>query len=205
MTARAPQRTQAERSAATRLRLLDATLSCLVECGYAGTTTAAVAERAGVSRGAHLHHYGTRQVLMGAAVQHLAERRLAAVQQRAAGLPGDDTRPRRTLDLLADELSGPLYAATLELWVAARVDGALRAALLPVEQQVTAQLRALCQRYVTGDPVLVRMTLDLMLGRGVGSLLRPVPPGHRRQVLDAWAQLVRAGWPPQGALGPAAT
>ncbi|MGC1150849.1 MAG: TetR/AcrR family transcriptional regulator, partial [Mycobacterium sp.] len=39
------RRTQAERSAAMRTRLLDATIECLVSYGYAGTTTPRVAER----------------------------------------------------------------------------------------------------------------------------------------------------------------
>src|SRR5208282_2690558 len=71
----APRRSQAERSATTRDALLDATIACLVEDGYANTTTSRVAERAGVSRGAHLHHFQTRQVLLAAAMERLAERR----------------------------------------------------------------------------------------------------------------------------------
>ncbi len=194
--AKTARRTQAERSAATQGLLLDATVACLVQLGYSGTTSSAVAERAGLSRGAQLHHYGTRQRLMGAAVEHLAARRLEWVQEKAARLPDDDTRPRRALDLLAEALSGPLYAATLELWVAARVDAELRDALVPVEQRVTSRLRRLCREYVTEDPVLVRMTLDLLLGRGVGSLLSPVRPGRQRQLLDAWAHVVLAGGQP---------
>ena len=95
MTLKTVRRTQAERSATTQRLLLDATVACLVELGYGGTTTAAVAERAGVSRGAQLHHYGTRQRLMGAAVEHLAARRLEWVQDKAGRLPDDSTRPRR--------------------------------------------------------------------------------------------------------------
>jgi len=168
-------------------------VACLVELGYGGTTTSAVAEHAGVSRGAQLHHYGTRQQLMGAAVEHLAAQRLEAVEAAASRLPEDDTRPRRALDLLAEALSGPLYAATLELYVAARVDRQLHEALVPVEQQLTKELRRLCREYVTADPVLVQLTLDLLLGRGVGSLLSPVRPGRQRQLLDAWAEVVAAG------------
>ena len=193
VTLKTARRTQAERSATTQRLLLDATVACLVELGYGGTTTSAVAERAGVSRGAQLHHYGTRQRLMGAAVAHLAARRLDWVQEKAARLPDDDSRPRRALDLLAEALSGPLYAATLELYVAARVDRQLHEALVPVEQQLTRELRRLCREYVTADAVLVQLTLDLLLGRGVGSLLSPVRPGRQRQLLDAWAEIVAAG------------
>lgn len=192
MTVKAARRTQAERSASTQRLLLDATVACLVELGYGGTTTSAVAERAGVSRGAQLHHYGTRQRLMGAAVEHLAARRLEWVGDKAAQLPDDERRSRLALDLLAEALSGPLYAATLELYVAARVDRELHEALVPVEQQVTRELRRLCREYVTSDPVHVQLTLDLLLGRGVGSLLSPVRPGRQRQLLDAWAEVVAA-------------
>lgn len=46
------RRTQEERSQETRARLLDATIESLIDVGYAGTTTTAVCERAGLSRGA---------------------------------------------------------------------------------------------------------------------------------------------------------
>src|SRR3954469_23741665 len=82
-----PRRSQAERSAATREALLDATLECLVQDGYANTTTARVAERAGVSRGAHLHHFQTRQALVAAAIEHLAQRRTRELLAAAADLP----------------------------------------------------------------------------------------------------------------------
>jgi tetracycline repressor-like protein len=59
----APVRQQ-DRSRATQRRLLDATVDCLVEVGWAGTTTTLVSERAGVSRGAQLHHYPTKDALV---------------------------------------------------------------------------------------------------------------------------------------------
>ncbi len=52
-------------------RLLEATVDCLVERGWAGTTTTVIAERAMVSRGAQLHHYPTKAELVAAAVAHL--------------------------------------------------------------------------------------------------------------------------------------
>jgi AcrR family transcriptional regulator len=68
-------RTQQERSAAMRRRLLDATIDCLVAYGYAGTTTTKVTELAGVTRGAQVHHFPTRADLVAAAVRHLAAKR----------------------------------------------------------------------------------------------------------------------------------
>ena len=52
-----PRRTQAERSAATRGALIEATLDLLVGRGWAGITSVAVCERAGLTRGAFVHHF----------------------------------------------------------------------------------------------------------------------------------------------------
>src|SRR5437762_1035398 len=69
-----PRRTQEERSATTRALLLDATLECLIDAGYAATTTTMIAERAGVSRGAQLHHFPTKSELVIVAVDRLSHR-----------------------------------------------------------------------------------------------------------------------------------
>ena len=65
------RRTQTQSSAATRALLLDATIECLIEHGYAGTTTVAVCARSGMSHGYLLHHFGTRERLPGAALGEL--------------------------------------------------------------------------------------------------------------------------------------
>jgi len=66
---------QEERSRVMRERLLDAAVECLIECGYSGTSTTLVSERAGVSRGAQLHHFPSRADLLVAAVEHVAQAR----------------------------------------------------------------------------------------------------------------------------------
>ncbi len=63
-----PRRTQAERSAATRRALIDATLDLLVERGWAGITSVAVCERAGLTRGAFIHHFDSLAQLFAAAL-----------------------------------------------------------------------------------------------------------------------------------------
>lgn len=80
------RRTQAQRSAAMRQRLLDATVECLVTYGYAGTTTHRVAELAGVTRGAQIHHFRAKEDLVIAAIEHLAEQRARAVVRELSRL-----------------------------------------------------------------------------------------------------------------------
>src|SRR5712691_9686433 len=102
-----PRRSQAERSAATREALLDATIASLVEDGYANTTTSRVAERAGVSRGAHLHHFQTRSALVAAAIEQLSERRSEELLAAAAELPAGRERFVKGLDLLWANYASP--------------------------------------------------------------------------------------------------
>lgn len=121
------RRTQEERSAATRARLLDATVACLDELGYARTTTIEIARRAGLSRGAQLHHFPSKQELVTSAVQHLFQRRHDEFLDAFARLPAGADRYAAAIDILWTMMRGPTAAAWLELAVAARTDPELRA------------------------------------------------------------------------------
>jgi AcrR family transcriptional regulator len=133
-------RTQEERSAAMRERLLDATIDCLVDYGYSGTTTTRVAERAGVTRGAQVHHFPTKTDLVTAAIRHLAARRaeLAFAQMDRLSESADPVGD--TLDLLWEIHQGPIFAASMELLLAARTDPGLRAQVSEVEPEIGTML-----------------------------------------------------------------
>jgi AcrR family transcriptional regulator len=181
---------QQERSRATQLRLLDATVECLIEHGWSGTTTTLVAQRAGVSRGAQLHHYPTKRELVLAAVEHLATRRAQEIRAEAAALP--IRRLSRAVELLAAAFTGPLYEAALEVWVAARTDPALREALVPLEARVGRELHRLAVELLGADESrprireAVQATLDLLRGLGVANLLSD-DSRRRRRILAAWS------------------
>jgi AcrR family transcriptional regulator len=144
---RQKRRTQAERSAAMQEKVLDAALDCLVEFGFAGTTTTAVAERAGVSRGAQLHHYPTRAELVAAAVQHLYLRLTADYQKGFARIAPKEDRLGAAIDLLWSMFTRTHYAAVLELFVAARTDAELRALLRPIAERHEANVFVLAREY----------------------------------------------------------
>jgi AcrR family transcriptional regulator len=120
------RRSQAARSASTRARLLDATIECLNELGYARTTTPEIARRAGLSRGAQLHHFPTKADLVISAVEHLFERRHAEFRAAIEALPASADRATAAIDLLWSMISGPTFYAWLETAVAARTDPELR-------------------------------------------------------------------------------
>ncbi|SCL62174.1 transcriptional regulator, TetR family [Micromonospora citrea] len=182
---------QQERSRATKARLLEATVECLVEHGWAGTTTTVVAARAGVSRGAQLHHYPTKAALVTAAVTHLTERRAEELRTEAEALPPGPQRLDRVIDLLATSFTGPLFVAALELWVAARTDRELREALLPLEARVGREMHRLTVALLDVDErrpgvrEAVQATLDLLRGLGVANLLND-DSTRRAALLTTW-------------------
>ncbi len=123
-----------------RRKLLDATVDCLIEYGYSGTTTTRVADRAGVTRGAQVHHFHTKAELVIAAVRHLAERRSVLDAEQIERLRRAPDKIDAGLDLLWSVHQGPVFAATMELWTAARTDPELRAQLKQIEPAVTASI-----------------------------------------------------------------
>jgi AcrR family transcriptional regulator len=136
------RRTQAERSAAMRTRLLDATIECLVAYGYAGTTTPRVAEQAGVTRGAQIHHFGSKEDLVVAAIEHLAQQRVQAAMREFGRVQASSDPVSTVLEFLWEAHQGPMFIATVELWVAARTDDVLAAHIARVEPVVNSTLIA---------------------------------------------------------------
>jgi AcrR family transcriptional regulator len=177
----------------TQWRLMEATVECLVERGWAGTTTTLVAERAGVSRGAQVHHYPTKAALVVAAVAHLAERRAAELRAEAGALRAQTPQGRvaRVVDLLAAAFTGPLFVAAIELWVAARTDPEIREALVPLEARMGRDMHRLAVSLLGADESrsgvreAVQATLDLLRGLGVASLLTD-DTRRRDSLLAAW-------------------
>ena len=180
-------------------RLLDATVDSLVERGYRGTTTLEVQKRAGVSRGALLHHYTSRSELILAAVEHLTRERVAAVSELARGAaPKGRTRIQWAVRVLWSTFEGPLFSASLELWVAARNDDELRTALLPHERLLGKEITEMAADLF--GPTLARharfrttlaVLLDSMRGAAVRAPLRS--DDSDEHLVRGWVQLVKEG------------
>lgn len=196
------RRTQEERRAATRAALLDATIDCLVEEGYGGTTTTRVVERAGLSRGAQVHHFPTKSQLVAEAVRHLTRRRAAALIGEVAALPARGRRRiEAVLDLLWRSHAGPLFAASIEMFVAARTDPELRERLGELEREVTGTISSALES-VFGDDARDRAFRELVetsLAAMRGLALLQFIDGHdverrwraiRRRLLALHAQTV---------------
>ncbi len=178
-----------------RARLLEATVELLVEKGFAGTSTTLVSERAGVSRGAQLHHFPTKNDLVVAAVEHLTVVRGAELAAAATKLPTGVRRTRAVLQMLGDHFTSPVFTAALELWVAARADETLLSAVAPLEQRVGRETHRLTVECLGADESrpgtreLIQATLDLVRGLGLATTITD-DTRRRARILDEWARVL---------------
>lgn len=178
-----------------RGRLVDATIELLAERGYNATTSTGVSERAGVSRGAQLHHFPTKNDLVVAAIEQVMSTRINELTQAAEALPSDVTRTRAVLQLFADHFTSPLFMAALELWVGARTDPDLVGKVARLEQQVGRDAHRLAvhllevDESVAGNRELIQATLDMIRGLGLASSISD-DSLRRGRILDHWSGLL---------------
>jgi AcrR family transcriptional regulator len=118
-----PQRVpNVARTAATRAKLLNATIECLAELGYHQTSTVIVTERAKVSRGAMLHHFPTKADLMMAASEHIVDLRREHHGSRLPKFKDDRERFLHLVDVLWEAFETPSGIARIEIMLGSRCD-----------------------------------------------------------------------------------
>lgn len=186
------RRTQEERTAETRGKLLDATIQSVLEVGYAATTTRRVTELAGVSQGAQTHHFPRRVDLVGAAVERLADQRIQETARHARDLPAAvEARWRALLDLLWQDLSSPVFTIFVKLWIAAADDAELYERLVPLERAMRRQITAVARELggeltkVPGWEVRLNVVLSAMRGLALTQAFEP----REQPRADAWPAL----------------
>ena len=133
--------TNEERSSRTRARLLDATVECLMEKGYASTTTTDVVKRAGVSRGALAHHFPNKAELVAAASVHLIRRRYEFYCSRMSQ-GQENLNLNERLEAMYREYDR-WFPATIEFMVAARTDDNLNTLFSEEMEPYTRELTEL--------------------------------------------------------------
>jgi AcrR family transcriptional regulator len=94
------RRTQSERRAQTRARLLDAARSVFAERGYHAASLDLVSERAGCTKGALYHHFGSKEGLLLALLDQQVAGRLAQARAREGALPSQKMPFDREFTLL---------------------------------------------------------------------------------------------------------
>lgn len=192
---RAPQQ---DRGWATRSRLLESAVTCLAELGWSGATVSVVAARAGVSRGATQHYFPTREDLFTAAIDHMADVRLAEILREAARLPaGGEHRTRDVVRLLVGLYTGPLFRAALQVWAAAAVSPELRELVLLLEARLGREAHKVAIGLLGADESrpgvheAVQATLDLARGLGLADTLAD-DSRRREAIISQWAAMLDA-------------
>ncbi len=134
------RRSQASRRASSHALILDAAVELLVERGYGGTTTIAIQQRAGVTRGRLLHHFPSRDAVLVAAVRHLADERISEMERWFEHTDdpgaGGGARVDRAITQLWNTFRQPYFWAAMDLWSAARTDEGLRHELAASERRL---------------------------------------------------------------------
>jgi AcrR family transcriptional regulator len=132
------------------VRILDAAMRLFAEVGYHAATNAMIADAAGMTRGAMLYHFPTRDELVAAAIEHIQAARLALFDAAAANPPPGGDATSHAIAAYWALLSEPPFIAFAELEAAARTDPMVRAQLAPAQTafdhaQVGATFAALAQ------------------------------------------------------------
>jgi AcrR family transcriptional regulator len=191
------QRTQEQRRAQTQARLLDATMECLAELGWSGTSTTEVARRAGVSRGAQQHHYPTKMLLVAAALEHLLERQRLAYERAFAELPAERRNIEGALDLLWESFRQAPSLALMELAMAARTDESLRGLSIGINERVVQVILETFLRLFPASVdeevagTLIRSVFATLLGLTLQNALDDDAHGHQAAVLTQIKSLAR--------------
>eukprot|EP01030_Chromulinospumella_sphaerica_P014342 gene14342-14135_t len=134
------------KSRRTRARILDEAVKVIASSGYAAATNAAVAEAAGITRGAMLYHFPTREDLLEGVIGYLQIERAELFRRAAEDLPPGADVTEHAIDSYWDLLRHPAFTAFMELEMAARTD--------PVVATLIAPARAEFDRAQIGDHFL---------------------------------------------------
>ena len=195
---RRQRRTQLERTAATRAKLLAATLDLVVEKGLRDTTTTMVAERAGVSRGALLHHFPNKNALIQEAHRTMLVRMTDDIHGMAAAIDDGRIGIDGFLDAIWEMFSGRPFAITLDYVVAARTDPDTMATLRPIAAEYNEALDAIWDRFFIHSRLdrverrqALNATLCLLRGMGVQRVWRE-EPAFFDDLLVYWKRTVLA-------------
>lgn len=191
------RRSQAERTQETRTRILDAAVRVLRQKGYAHFRTADVAKAAGVSRGAQLHHFKTKEKLVYATMEHVFHNVLETSRGRArAAKQGDDLLAKMIADGREFFFSTPFF---ISLDIATSINskafrqklmGMVRSARLPAEEAWLDALVANGMPRKMADDLLW-LTLGLVRGLAIRMLWQDEPERFDR-LLAVWRRIVES-------------
>lgn len=135
---RPARRPQAERSADTRAKLIQAAITCLHRTGYSATTVSTVAEEAGVSRGAMTHQFPAKTDLMLAVVEAVFSADAQVYNDTIAKMSAGDWLVALP-ETMWSVMSAPSGIAVMEIMLASRSDPDLGDQLRRLQGRIDAR------------------------------------------------------------------
>jgi AcrR family transcriptional regulator len=172
-------RSPTPKGGATRRALLDSTIELLASTGYAATTTQAVLNHCGLSRGSLLHQFRTREILMVEAAEEAVEQMFDAVRDKLSAVSDPIDALRKYPRALWEVQNAPAARAYAELQLASRwetgLQTRLRKSVQAVNERLGREIREAAEDIGLGDPrklmVEIGALISAMQGLAVSSTL----------------------------------
>jgi AcrR family transcriptional regulator len=179
--------------ASTREKVIDAAVSCILEQGFYRASTNEIARRAGATWGVLQHHFGTREGLMLAVLQHGADQFHDMVE--SAEIVGESVTDRlaQLLKVLSSHYGSPEYLAYVQILLNLehdpRTSNEVRDTMSEVAQRSNEHVRRLLRDTlgsVADEPDLATTLFLTLRGFSLSQQLletmgydSPPPPVHR--------------------------
>ncbi|MFH2064862.1 MAG: TetR/AcrR family transcriptional regulator [Pseudomonadota bacterium] len=191
------RKTQEEKSREMKTRLIEATLICLQERGYHGTSISEILNRAGVSRGAWRHHYNNKKELVVAAAKHFLKGPIATAREMAPSFKNRDNLLVEVVDYIWENFyQGTYRDIWLEFNVACRTDAELKQRLKPVIKDFFDSLDELWREHFSSIDdtagtieILMNLTLYSMRGMAIQSIILD-EPDYYRTLRNQWITIL---------------
>jgi AcrR family transcriptional regulator len=191
------RRTQAERSEATQTRILKAAANLIRKRGYAHFRTAEVAKEAGLSRGAQLHHFPTKDSLVVATLEYVFEQAQVLSRRRAAAV----NRPRDLIEAVIEDAREFFFSehfmVAIDIVLSTSTNQSVRKQILDISRKArrpveAAWAEALAANGVPGQLAsdIVALTLSLVRGMALRTLWDNDPKWFD-ELFSLWRQMIK--------------
>lgn len=190
------RRTQAERTQATRTQILKAAANLIRRRGYARFRTADVAAEAGLSRGAQLHHFPTKDALVVATLEYVFEQAQIMSRRRAA----DVNRPRDLIQAVIEDAREFFFSehfmVAIDIVLSTSTDAAVRKQILEISRKARRPVELAWTEALTASGVpaslaadIVALTLSLVRGMALRTLWDNDPKWFD-QLFSVWRRMI---------------
>jgi AcrR family transcriptional regulator len=171
------RRTQAERSEETRTRILKAAAHLIRKRGYARFRTAEVAKESGLSRGAQLHHFPTKDSLVVATLEYVFEQAQALSRRRASAV----NKPRDLIEAVIEDAREFFFSehfmVAIDIVLSTSTNQTVRKQILDISRKARRPVEAAWTEALAASGVpgplasqIVALTLGLVRGMAVRTL-----------------------------------